>query len=213
MKTLVFLHTAGVHVQNFEALLRELCPGTNARHVVREDLLAMARETGADSKALREAMKQTMKDIGDAAEVLCTCSTVGGVAESAGAAAGISVHRIDRAMAERAVEFGSNIVVAAALESTLAPTEALIIECAARAGVDCRMKRVVVNEAWPLFERGDIDGYLDRIAAALQCAPPCDVIVLAQASMAGAAERCPNLKAPVLASPRLGLEAALARLG
>ena len=38
------------------------------------------------------------------------------------------------------------------------------------------------------------------------------MIVLAQASMAGAAALCPDLAIPILSSPRLGLEAALARL-
>lgn len=210
MKTLVFLHTAGVHVQTFDELLREMSPATQARHVVREDLLALARADGADSAALRQAVEIAVEDIGAGAVVLCTCSTVGGVAESAGAAAGVPVRRVDRAMAESAVQIGSDIVVAAALESTLAPTEALIIESAARAGVPCRLTRLVVYDAWAFFEQGDFDGYLDRIAEALRSAPVCDVIVLAQASMAGAAERCADLRVPVLSSPRLGLEAALA---
>jgi hypothetical protein len=37
-----------------------------------------------------------------------------------------------------------------------------------------------------------------------------DVVVLAQASMAGAAPLCAGLPLPVLSSPSLGLEAALA---
>jgi len=210
MTRLVFLHTAAVHAQTFDELLREISPETQARHVVREELLALARAHGADSAVLRQAVQAAVEDIGAGAVVLCTCSTVGGVAESAGAAAGVPVRRVDRAMAESAVQIGSDIVVVAALESTLAPTEALIIESAARAGVACRLTRFVVYDAWPLFEQGDFDGYLDSIAEALRSAPVCDVIVLAQASMAGAAERCADLRVPVLSSPRLGLEAALA---
>lgn len=209
MLRLVFLHTAGVHVQTFDELLREINPGQRARHVVREDLLALARAHGAGSAKVCQAMQDTVAEIGAGAVVLCTCSTVGGVAESAGAAAGVPVQRVDRAMAERAVRTGSEIVVAAALESTLAPTESLLIECAGRIGRDCRLTRLVVDDAWPLFEQGDFDGYLDCIASSLRKTPPCDVIVLAQASMAGAVERCRGLEVPVLSSPRLGLEAAL----
>ena len=212
MSLLIFLHTAGVHVQTFDGLLREISPGTQVRHVVREDLLALARDNGADSATVRRAMQTAVEEISANAVVLCTCSTVGGVAEAAGAAAGVSVHRVDRAMAERAVSIGADIVVAAALESTLAPTEALLIESAARAGTECRLTRLLVKDAWQFFEQGDFDGYLERIAGALQTVPSCDVIVLAQASMAGAAERCRGLQVPVLSSPRLGLEAALTRL-
>lgn len=211
MTTLVFLHTAGVHVQAFDELLRDINPAQRARHVVREDLLALARAHGANSAKLHRAMQEAVEDIGAGAVVLCTCSTVGGVAESAGATAGVPVQRVDRAMAERAVRTGPNILVAAALESTLAPTESLLVECAGRIDVECRLTRLVVEDAWPLFEQGDFEGYLNCIAAALRSAPPSDVIVLAQASMAGAAERCSGLETPILSSPRLGLEAALER--
>lgn len=209
---LVFLHTAAIHVQTFDGLLRDISPQMQARHVVREDLLEMARAQGANSQTVGEAIRAAISDMGTGAEVLCTCSTVGGAAESAGALTGVSVHRIDRAMAERAVQIGANIVIAAALESTLAPTEALIIESAARVGVDCRLQRLVVDNAWQYFEQGDFNAYLERVASALRSAPACDVIVLAQASMAAAAERCANLTVPVLSSPRLGLEAALSKI-
>jgi hypothetical protein len=39
-----------------------------------------------------------------------------------------------------------------------------------------------------------------------------DVIVLAQASMAGACALCPTLAVPALSSPRLGVEAAVRAL-
>ncbi|MEV0459868.1 hypothetical protein AB0H89_32355, partial [Catellatospora methionotrophica] len=67
----------------------------------------------------------------------------------------------------------------------------------------------VICGAWDRFEAGDLDGYLDRIAAALGEVTDADVIVLAQASMAPAAERNATT-VPVLASPRLGLRAAAA---
>ena len=60
---------------------------------------------------------------------------------------------------------------------------------------------------------GDSAGYHAAIAAALAGQRGRgDVIVLAQASMAGAAELCADLGVPILSSPRLGVEAALAAL-
>ena len=211
---LIFLHTAPVHVQSFEMLLRELRPHTRARHVVREDLLSAAQREGIQSPAVRDAVTDAVTGLEAApgAVVLCTCSTIGGLAESAAAVTGTKVIRVDRAMAERAVAAGPRIVVAAAATSTLAPTESLILEAASRAGASVRITPLVVEGAWPLFEQGELEAYLTRIADALNTATDCDVIVLAQASMAGAVERCRELSVPLLSSPRLGLESALAAL-
>ncbi len=209
---LVFLHTAAVHVHTFDALLRELQPQVRARHVVREDLLAAAQRKGTDDPSSKASVAAAVAnlDATPGSVVLCTCSTIGGLAESAATSTRARVIRVDRAMSEKAVAAGANILVAAALASTLAPTEALILEAACSAGVNARITRLVVEDAWPLFEQGDFDAYLGRIADALKKVADCDVVVLAQASMAGAAEQCPGLSVPVLSSPRSGLESALA---
>jgi hypothetical protein len=214
MSQLFFLHTAAVHVQTFDALLRELSPQTRARHVVREDLLETAQSQGADAPPVKQAVLEAIQAMGAAPDcvVLCTCSTIGGAAERAGVEAGIQVQRVDRAMADRAVAAGPNIVVAAVLESTLDPTESLIRESASRSGIDCSLTRLIIGDAWPLFQRGEFDAYLQHIAGALRTVGNCDVVVLAQASMAGAAELCADSDVPVLASPRPGLEAALASM-
>lgn len=211
---LVFLHTAAVHVNTFDALLRELQPQVRARHVVREDLLAEAQRHGTDDPSIQTSVAAAVAglDATPGSVVLCTCSTIGGLAEAAATSTPARVIRIDRAMAEKAAAAGPNILVAAALASTLAPTEALILEAASRAGVSVRITRRVVEDAWPFFVQGDFDSYLTRIAHALSASFDCDVVVLAQASMAGAAELCPDLSVPVLSSPRLGLESALAAL-
>ena len=208
---LVFLHTACVHVQTFDGLLRELRPKTRARHVVREDLLAQAQRSGSDALQLLQAVTEAVLalEAGPDAVVLCTCSTIGGLAESAAASTGVRVIRVDRPMAERAVATGPNVLVAVALESTLLPTETLILEAASRVGVPVRISRLVIKDAWPLFQQGNFDAYLSLIGEALKSVKDCDVIVLAQASMAGAADLCRSLRVPVLSSPRLGLEFAL----
>lgn len=212
---LVFLHTAPVHVQTFDALLRDARPGTRARHVVREDLLAAAQREGTDAEPVRKKVAGAIEAIQAApgSVVFCTCSTIGGLAESVASSTLARVIRVDRAMAEKAVQSGPRILVMAAVASTLAPTEALILEAASRAGVSVAISRRVVEDAWPLFEQGDFNAYLERIAHALENVADCDVVVLAQASMAGAAELCARIDVPVLSSPKLGLESALAALG
>ena len=93
----------------------------------------------------------------------------------------------------------------ATVRSTLEPTVALIREEAAGRAVELRT--LLVEGAWERFEAGDRDGYLDAVAAAVDAVREADVIVLAQASMADAADRT-TTAVPVLSSPRPGLRAA-----
>jgi Asp/Glu/hydantoin racemase len=212
-KTLTFLHTSPVHVATFDRLLAELDPRIPVRHIVDETLLAEARAAGANTPQLARRIARTIGEAieRDAAVVVCTCSTIGGSVEQLREQTSAPVMRIDRAMAERAVALGVRTVVVAALASTLEPTSALLREAALRQGKTIAIVEAVSATAWSRFEAGDQAGYLADIAATLRRAAPAgDVIVLAQASMAQAAELCPELTIPILSSPRLGAEAAIA---
>src|SRR6266540_4176892 len=212
-KTLTFLHTSPVHVATFDRLIAEIAPDLLVRHVVDESLLSEARAAGAITPDLERRIDATVRGAieHDAAVVLCTCSTIGACAEDIGLLTSAPVLRVDRPMAERAVALGDRILVAAALASTLAPTRALILDAARAAGQQIELRDRLCEPAWALFERGDLAGYAQAIAKELRAAAGvADVIVLAQASMAAAAPLCADLGIPILSSPRLGLEAALA---
>jgi hypothetical protein len=218
-----FLHTAAAHVARFDALVRALAPDVSARHAVHEDLLAAARRAGGVDAALEAKLRAALEDAAadGAAVVVCTCSTLGDAVERLGAsfAPRTELQRLDRALARRAVEIAATpgargrIAVVAALEVTVEPTCALIEDEARRHGVRPTLASVVVDDAWARFEAGDGDGYAALVAnAARTAAADADVVVLAQASMEDAAARCADLRVPVLATPRLGVEAALAAL-
>jgi len=212
-KSLAFLHTSPVHIATFDRLLAEIDPGITARHIVDESLLNEARAAGAITPALASRIAAALRDASapDGAVVLCTCSTIGGSAEAAGTRAGEVVLRVDRPMAERAVALGDRILMVAALASTLAPTRALILDAARVAGKPIELRELLCASAWAFFERGDLISYAQVIANELRAAADtADVIVLAQASMAAAAPLCADLSIPILSSPRLALEAALA---
>ena len=116
-------------------------------------------------------------------------------------------------MAERAVRSGPDILVVAALESTLRPTIELIREAAAALGRDIAVRHLLVADAWRHFMRGDREAYVGAVVAAIRGEPvAADVVVLAQASMAPAAERLQDLGVEVLSSPALGVKDVLDRL-
>ena len=172
---------------------------------------APAVEVGEITPALAQRIDNTIQSAqADGADVvLCTCSTIGGCAEKTQLENG-TVIRVDRPMAEKAVETGSRIIVAATLQSTLEPTRNLILDVAQKAGKEVQIIELLCASAWSKFEQGDQQGYLADIARHLQQATPQgDVIVLAQASMAGATDLCPNLPIPIFSRPQLGLEAAI----
>ncbi|MDJ0382781.1 arylsulfatase [Streptomyces sp. G-G2] len=218
--TLTLLHTSAVHVPAFEALRDRNHPGVGLRHIVEPGLLERARAAGPEAVAAQIAalLGARAADGADRGPALCTCSTIGAVAEALAPALGRAVLRVDRPMAAAAVRGGSRVAVLAAVESTLAPTLALLEEEAAALGRErpgyaatAALLPRVVEGAWERFEAGDDAGYLARVAAAADAVTGADVIVLAQASMAGAVDLV-RTNVPVLASPAIGLAAAVEAL-
>ncbi len=209
---LALLHTSPVHVPVFDALRDAAHPGLELRHHVDPGLLERARRDGTD--AVTDAVAAVVRRaVGEGARaVLCTCSTIGGVAEAAAPGAGVPVLRVDRPMAAAAVATGPRVVVLAALESTLAPTVRLVREEALRVARTVHVRTLLVDGAWARFEAGDGAGYARAVAAAADSVRDADVIVLAQASMAPAREAV-RTPVPVLASPAPGLAAAAAAAG
>ncbi|MBX3488549.1 aspartate/glutamate racemase family protein [Parvibaculum sp.] len=204
---IAFLHTAAVHIDTFDALAREIAPGLTTTHAVREDLLAATEKAGGLTAAVSLRTQEALLALaeGGARVVVCTCSTLGPAAEAAAQEAEIPVMRIDRPMADAAVRAGRVIGVCAALAPTLQPTRALVENSAARAGREVRVREFLFDDVWSAFREGRLDDYYGGIAGRLAAAArDVDVLVLAQASMAPAAELCGALSAPLLSSPRIG---------
>lgn len=202
MTTIGFLHTAEIHVETFHALTAER--GLRDVHVVDATLLADAREHGVDA-TLTARLADRLREVAALGPdvIVCTCSTLSGHAERI--AMPVPVLRVDRPMAEAAVAGGGRIAVVGTTESTLAPTRDLLLECAA----DADVVTAPCLDAWALFEAGDQDGYRRAIAAHVRTLSA-DVIVLAQASMAPAADLLGDLAVPVLSSPRTAVAEAVA---
>ncbi|SDE03681.1 aspartate/glutamate racemase family protein [Streptomyces prasinopilosus] len=206
---LALLHTSPVHVPVFDALRDEAHPELELRHLVDEELLDRARAAGPEAVAHDVRVRLGEAVATGARAVLCTCSTIGSVAEASAGRAGVPVLRVDRPMAGAAVAAGPRVAVLAALASTLGPTRALVEEEARRAGRPVEVRTLLVEGAWDRFAAGDPAGYARRVADAADAVTGADVIVLAQASTAPA-ERLTTTAVPVLSSPRTGLAAGAA---
>ena len=210
---LVMVHTVAGLIDLFDGLRNEIDPGVPVRHVVEAALLTDAIDEGALTDQIRARARDALLEATEgAALVLCTCSTVGPGADDAAAQAGVPILRVDRPMAEAAVQAGRRIVVAATLATTIGPTADLVADAARRAGKEVEIDSVVFAEARARLVAGDADGHERIIADGLhEAAASADAIVLAQASMTPALARCADIAIPLLTSPRSGLEAAIAR--
>lgn len=211
MTVVGLLHTSDVHRPVFDDLVATIDSSSRTITVVDETLLDRARRFGPTDPALAHAVRMRLIELIDsgARSIVCTCSTIGGLAETVGAEMAVDVVRVDRAMAERTVEIGGRVVVLAALESTVGPTRDLIDSVARGRGVEVVIVSRLVAGAWERFEAGDIAGYHALVADAIaRVGDEADVVVLAQASMAPAAEAV-AVEAPVLGSPRSAMTAVL----
>jgi len=204
---LTLFHTTASNETLFRTLLAEMAPEIPSRHVLAADLLDRAAAAGRVTPDIAADVKERMQAALDGGTrlLLCTCSTLGTCADEMNDP---RVSRIDRAMAQQAVAQGERVLVAACVASTLEPTLQLLRESAPET---TRIETLLMADLWPYFQAGERTLYWQGIAERLrEKASPYDCIVLAQASMAGAADMLSDFPVPVLSSPRIGMEAAIA---
>lgn len=205
--TLTVLHTSETYRATFDALRDRIAPGTDLAHIVRPEWLERAQN------GIGDVLRAEIAALIDSAPgpVLCTCTTLGPVAGDLGAL------RIDGPMMAQAGAIASaaqgDIVLAYCLDSTLAPSAALLDSALEAADCKARVHAYSLAPFWPLFEAGQFEAFYAALASGLRehlpDVPDAACIVLAQASMAGAAPLLADLDIPVLASPETALRAAL----
>jgi len=119
--------------------------------------------------------------------------------------------RIDRPVAELAVSSGRRILLVAALETALQQTLALLKQVASAMQRSNEVVEVPCSQAWAFFESGNLSGYLAEIANSINStAVSGDLVLLAQASMAPAAELVARQDITIFSSPEPGVAAAIA---
>lgn len=141
---IVFLHTAQVHVARFDVLLDELAPGATREHRVAPELLSRAQRDGIG--AVRAEVTAMLTELANANAVICTCSTLGPIADEV-ARQHPHVVRIDRAMMEEACRHGPRVLVALCLDSTRTATLDLLEECGHQVGISIDAELVLASDA------------------------------------------------------------------
>jgi Asp/Glu/hydantoin racemase len=213
MNRIALLHTGAVVIPTFASLASDLLPGIEVQHLL-DDRIVADLGRGAD----RGQIADRLSGLGQAAArsgasaVLLTCSSISEFAGPLADDLGIPVFRVDEAMADEAVGLGTKISVVATLGTTLRPTAGLLRERADLQGRSIDLSELVVAGAFEAAVAGDRERHDLLVADAIeQQAAVSDVVVLAQASMASAADRA-RVSVPVLTSPELGVRHVAAAL-
>jgi Asp/Glu/hydantoin racemase len=213
MAKIGILHTSFVFVTVdpvFRDLFGELLPDVQVIDFVDSDVLAQVRRDGGVSVSSAERMRH-LAQAAEAAGVdiiFSACSSLGPALDEARRAVHVPIVKVDEAMVEEAVRLGNRIGVLATVPTTLKPTSDLVKAAAARLGRRVETAEQLCEGAFDLLMGGDREAHDAAVlAGAQELARTCEVIVLAQASMArlapGLSERTGK---PVLASPRMGVE-------
>lgn len=137
--------------------------------------------------------------------MLFTCSSTSPAVDIARKLVDIPILKIDDPMAERAVEFGGRIGLVCTTRSTKGPSEALLRDHAAANGKSVEVVPMLCSEAYEARLAGGQAAH-DRMVseAALALSTDCDVIVLAQASLAPLGPILQSqTSVPILTSPEL----------
>jgi hypothetical protein len=200
MTDLTLFHTAEVHVATFD----KLAPKAQLNHMVRPDWLARA-QVGIDD-ALEQEIAAAIAAA--PAATLCTCTTLGEVAERHGAT------RIDWPMMQQAARIGGPVLMVYCLDSTAAPSKALLERAFAESGQNGEIRCLPLTVLWRHFTDGNTAQFHSQIGAwicsALASAADTACVVLAQASMAGAADLLKDkTDVPILSSPQIAVQTLL----
>lgn len=201
------LHTGAVVIAPVMEFVRQELPEATAINYLDDRIVADLGSPEFSSTVPRRVreLASAAADAG-ADAILLTCSSISELAGETSARVGVPILRIDEAMADEAVATGDRITVLATLPTTCEPTTRLIRERAAVAGREPSIRSEVIDGAFAAVSAGDRAEHDRLVADAIEAAAGgCDVIVLAQASMASAAATA-HVDVPVLTSLESGVK-------
>ena len=206
---IVFLHTVRSVAEQFDALARELLPDAQSWHIVDEMLAKLTLAAGNPPPLVARRMVEhaTAAAGVDAAVLQVTCSSISPVVPLIRPLCELPVHGVDDAMVSRALTMGRRIGIAATARPALDSLAALLTQRAAAAGQPVELEKRFCEGAYPFLLSGELAEH-DRLVrhSLADLADRCDVVVVAQASMARAADAmAAECRTPVLSSPRLAV--------
>ena len=204
--------TSMSNMSDFKTMIKALDPTIRVSYLADdsliEDLLVNEGPTPSTTKRLCN-YAQMAEEMG-ACLIINQCSTVSEVSDLYGKLIKIPVLKVDQAMAEKAVQMGSNIALVTTNTTTVGPSYRLLESCAKAAGKDVKITTHMLAHAMEALFAGDVRKHNDELSAQIHAIDgQYDVIVLAQGSMIAIMPEIQDVKTPVLTSIPLGVKRAV----
>jgi Asp/Glu/hydantoin racemase len=214
--TVGLIHAVLPAIAPLQAAFAADLPHVRLLNLLDEALLKEAERLGGISPTLVRRMTGlvAMHESAGAEAVLFTCNAYSPYVDQVRGQSAIPVLPIDDAMLETALAIGRRLGVLATVAAGLEQQRQGIERAAAR-GRKVEVEAVLRTDAFDALNAGDAEKHdcilLDELE---RLAPKVDVVLLAQASMAGLADKVPReTPVPVLSSPRLAVKRVKELLG
>lgn len=209
-KKVALIHTGFALVEVLKDLFREILPDVEVINIVDDSLLRdVLKKDKVDEKVTKRVCSYIVAaEIAGADVILNVCSSVSETVDVARLLVEIPIVKIDEPMAEEAVKKGTQIGVVATLATTLDPTIRLIERNARKIKREISIKRLLCEGAFDALMAGDSSKHDQIVLEGIRkVSNEVDLIVLAQGTMARLTKQLsPEIKVPVLSSPRSGIE-------
>jgi aspartate/glutamate racemase len=209
-RTIGLIHATVAAVEPMRTLFASRLPQVTALNFLDEGLLKQLNEVGSITPKItyRMANLVLMAQTAGAELALLTCSAFASTVDTVQNLVEIPVYKIDEMLIDAAVERGSRIGMIATVSGTYRFTQERIYQRAHKVGKTVSVQAVLLEPAFEALLSGRPQLHDQLIAAsAHDLSQTCDVIVLAQVSMARALDLIePEAKIPVLTSPLLAIE-------
>ena len=206
---LALISTGITVVEPIMALVKEMASDTEVINIVDDSIV---RTIAANNNVIPHTVFRRLTTYIVLAEeagvdaALITCSSISEVVDIATSFVKVPIFKIDEPMADKAVASGKRIGVAATLATTLEPTKRLILSRANKGGKVISLEESLCNGAFEALLNGDPQKHDEIVKdAVMGLLDRCDVVVLAQASMARAVQGLTQLQDRVFTSPRMGV--------
>jgi Asp/Glu/hydantoin racemase len=212
------IHATALAVAPIQSAFERLWPQARRMNLL-DDSLSVDR---AAAGSLTPAMTQRFVDLARYAQgtgcsgILFTCSAFGPAIEAAGRATGLPALKPNEAMFEQALAVKTGplrLGLLATFQASIASMAEELEAMAAAQGREVELRSVFVPEAMDELAQGRASEHDRKIAEAASTLSGCDVVMLAQFSMAAAQPAVQaHLPCPVLASPDCAVRALQTRM-
>jgi hypothetical protein len=206
---IALIHATALAMQPVNDAFARHWPQARRMHLLDDSLSVDHAAAGGQ---LNTAMLRRFDDLAQYAKragcdgILFTCSAFGAAIEAAGASVGLPTLKPNEAMLEDALALctgtGDKIGLLATFEASIPSMAAELYALANARGLEIELQSVFVPEAMQDLAEGRADAHHHKIALAAQTLKGCQVVMLAQFSMAAALPVVqPQLVCRVLSSP------------